>query len=70
MNPKTACLKKREDEKSEESNSTAKFAPSGLQGHHLNSPPAGVTANLPGVGTISVPSNHAMGLEPFKSDLT
>jgi len=65
-------LKRREEEKSEES-SSAKFASSGLHGHHLSTPSStgpGVTAALPGVGTISVPPSHAMGIESFKSDLT
>jgi len=59
MNPKTACLKRREEEKSEESG--PKFGPSGL---HLapSAMSAVVTAAVPGVGPIPVPHSQAIGI--------
>jgi len=59
MNPKTACLKRREEEKSEESG--PKFGPSGL---HLapSAMSAVVTAAIPGVGPIAVPHSQAIGI--------
>jgi hypothetical protein len=51
MNPKTACLKRREEEKSEESGSNKQFPPASgmvaaLHGHHLSAAPAPGTALL------------------------
>lgn len=83
MNPKTACLKRREEEKSEEAGVGAnKFAASsaGGMGHHpghhpgLQSPGNGMSGVLSGhpsvLGTGPL-SGQMSAMDPFKvSDLT
>ena len=65
MNPKTACLKRREEEKSEESGSN-KFPPASgmvaaaLHGHHLSA--AGATLS----GAALAPGSGPLLLDPFK----